>query len=104
MRIEEGKALRPLWPLASLPPPTGVLPVATAVRFPIPDTMRLTFLTLTSLRLYWRVRYCDGRGGQIDVGVLVNSQIEPTGGNHEQTSWPMPPRRPSPLPSPARGG
>jgi hypothetical protein len=35
--LRAGEVLRPLWPLASVPPPIGILPIATAVRIPIPD-------------------------------------------------------------------
>src|SRR5690349_18773336 len=34
-------ALRPLWPLASVPPPIGLLPIATPSGFPIPDSARV---------------------------------------------------------------
>ncbi len=35
--FENRGALGPLWPLASVPPPIGLLPIATPSGFPIPD-------------------------------------------------------------------
>jgi hypothetical protein len=48
--LRGGKSLRPLGPLASVPPPIGVLPIATPSGFPIPDTAWTNRVTGRPLR------------------------------------------------------